>query len=204
MKKTVRVSLSFATLPKDQFNSFAILVIVCLKTNALFPNLPVCIAALTALQTAYQNAMTTASVGGSKDFAVQAEARGDLVAALRQIAAYIQSLGLTESQVLTSGYDLVVWNNTPITLVAPVVTGLDNSLSTQLGIYLQAVSGAKAYQVQICIGTGSWLEAGIWPNTKNIALKNLTSGTVYTVRIRAVGGSDQYGPWSASTSLMVT
>ncbi len=204
MKKTVRVSLSFVKLPKDQLNSYIILVLVCLKNNLLFPNLPVALTTLSALQAAYQDAMNAAAVGGSKDTKALAEARDAVVVALRQIAAYIQSLNLTESQVLTSGYDVVVWSNTPITLVAPVVTGLDNSISTQLAVYLQAVPGAKAYHVQYCLGTGAWQEAGIWPNTKNIILKNLTPGTVYTVRVRAVGGSDQYGPWSLSMSLMCT
>jgi len=56
------------------------------------------------------------------------------------------------------------------------------------------VNGAKAYQVQYCVGTGPWLEAGIWPNTKGIVITNLTPGTVYSVRVRGVGGSTQYGP----------
>ena len=204
MKKNVRVALSFATLPKDQLNSFAILAIVCLKTNPLFPNLPITIAALTALQTAYQNAMSAAAMGGPKDTAAQNEAADALIAALRQIAAYIQSLGLTESQVLTSGFDVVVWSKTKIALLAPVVTGLDNSRTTQLEVWLAAVTGAKAYQVQYCIGTAPWQEAGIFPNTKDIIITNLTPGTVYTVRVRAVGGSTQYSPWSASISLMAT
>jgi hypothetical protein len=204
MKKNVRVALSFATLPKDQLNSFAILAIVCLKTNPLFPNLPITIAALTALQAAYQNAMSAAAVGGPKDTALQSELADTLIAALRQIAAYIQSLGLTESQVLTSGFDVIVWSKTKITLLAPVVSGLDNSISTQLQVWLTAVTGAKAYQVQSCVGTGAWQEAGIFPSTKDIIIKNLTPGTVNTVRVRAVGGSTQYSPWSASISLMAT
>ena len=56
------------------------------------------------------------------------------------------------------------------------------------------MNGAKAYQVQYCVGTGPWLEAGIWPNTKGIVITNLTPGTVYSVRVRGVGGSTQYGP----------
>jgi len=204
MKKSTRVALSFATLTKDQLNSFAILAIVCLKTNPLFPNLPVSIADLTTLQMAYQNAMSAAAVGGPKDTAAQNEAAEALISALRQIAAYIQSLGLTESQVLTSGFDVVVWNKSSITLVAPVVTGLDNSTSTQLGVSLQSVTGAKAYHVQNCTGTGPWQEAGIFPNTKGIVINNLTPGTLYAVRVRAVGGSTQYSPWSASISLMAT
>jgi hypothetical protein len=63
MKKNIRVALSFATLSDDQLNSFAILVIACLKTNALFPTLPVSIISLMALQTAFQDAITAAAQG---------------------------------------------------------------------------------------------------------------------------------------------
>ena len=205
MKKTVRVGLSFAKLPKDQLNGFAILVIVCAAKNiVLFPNLPVTLAALSALQLAYQDAMNAATVGGRKDTAALKDARNALVSALRQIAAYIQSLNLTEAQVLSSGFDVVIWSKTMITLLAPGITGLDYSVTTQLGVYLQAVAGAKSYHVQYCAGTGSWLDAGIWPNTKNIVIPNLTPGTIYSVRVRAVGGSTQYSPWSAVVSLMCT
>ena len=53
-------------------------------------------------------------------------------------------------------------------------------------------------------GGKAWQEAGIFPSTRNIIITGLTSGTVYTVHIRAVGGSTQYSPWSATISLMVT
>jgi hypothetical protein len=90
---------------------------------------------------------------------------------------------------------VIVWSKTKITLLAPVVTGLDNSITTQLGVSLQAVNGAKAYQVQFSADGGkTWLDAGIWPNTRGIVIPNLTPGTVYGVRIRAIGGSTQYGP----------
>jgi hypothetical protein len=49
MKKITRVALNFATYTNTQVNNFAILAIVCLKNNALFPNLPVATATLTAL-----------------------------------------------------------------------------------------------------------------------------------------------------------
>jgi len=35
-------------------------------------------------------------------------------------------------------------------------------------------------------------------------LTNLAPGTIYNVRIRAVGGSVQYSDWSATMSLMAT
>jgi hypothetical protein len=167
----------------------------------------VSIAALQALQTALQNAITAsaAAKGGSVLTNQKMEASEALVWALRQVAAYIQSLTptLTVSQVLTSGFDVVSTGGTPAPLDQPVFA-LDNSVSGQLGVNLTAVPNAKAYQVQYCTGTGAWLEAGIYPNTKGIVLLNLTPGTIYNVRLRAIGGSTQYSPWSITVSLMAT
>jgi Fibronectin type III domain len=205
MKRNIRIALSFATFSDNDVNSFAILVIVCLKNNLLFPNLPVSIAAFTALQTAFQNAMAASAQGGTVATAAKIEARDALVSALRQLAAYVQSLTptLTVSQVLSSGFDVVNSNTTPSPLIQPVFT-LDNSASTKLAIYLQAVPNAKAYQMQFAIGTGAWQEVGIYPNTKGIVLTNLTPGTIYNVRIRAVGGSTQYSEWSVKVPMMAT
>jgi hypothetical protein len=86
-RSVVRVSLLFVTLPKDQLNSFAILVITCIpKRGTLFPNLPITIAALTLLQEAYEAAMTATTLGGSPQTAALKEARDNLLVPLRQIA----------------------------------------------------------------------------------------------------------------------
>lgn len=203
MKKVIRVALNFATFSDNDVNSLAILVIACLKNNVLFPNLPVTIAAFTALQTAFQNAIAAAAQGGTVNTALKGEARDALVSAMRQQAAYVQSLAptLTLSQVLTSGFDVVNPNTKPMPLDQPVFT-LDNSITTQLAVYLSAVANAKAYQIQFSSGSGPWLEAGIYPNTRGIVQTNLIPGTTYNVRIRAVGGSTQYSVWSATVSMM--
>jgi hypothetical protein len=205
MKKTIKVALSFATYNDSELNNFVILVIACLKNNLLFPNLPVLIAALTALQQAFQDAITAAAQGGRMATAAKAEARLLLISALRQIAAYVQSLvpTLTVSQVLSSGFDIINSNNTPYPLTTPVFT-LDNSTSGQLTAYLSAVTNAKAYQVQWSNGNGAWQELGIFPNTKGIVLTNVTPGTIVNMRIRAIGGSTQYSEWSATVSIMAT
>lgn len=205
MKKVIRVALSFATLPNNDLNSFVILVIACLKNNPLFPDLPLKTSDLTALLTTYQTAMSAAAVGGPKDTAALSEARDALVSALRQIAAYIQSLGLDSvSSVLSSGFDVVIPKHTQTPLSRPVLTSLDNSMTTQLQLSMQAVTNAKAYQVQFQNGTGTWQELGIFPNTRGIVLKSLTPGSIYSVRVRAIGGSTQYSDWSEPISIMAT
>jgi hypothetical protein len=42
-----------------------------------------------------------------------------------------------------------------------------------------------------------------WQHQGHVIL-NLTPGTVYGVRVRGIGGSDQYGPWGVAMSLMCT
>ncbi len=201
----VQVSLAFARLKKNDFNGFALLVIVCLGKNViLFPNLPVTLIALEAYQKVFQASLNASAIGGPPDTQAMKEAYADLVLALRVIAAYIQSLNLSAAQVLLSGYDVITYSRSSIALVAPMITGLDNSLTTQLGVWLQSVPGAKAYHVQYCTAAGVWLDAGIWPNTKNIVLTDLLPGTVYGVRVRGIGGASRYGPWSAVVSLMCT
>jgi hypothetical protein len=204
-KSAIRVALTFATLPKDQLNSLLILLLVCLKNNPLFPNLPVTYAALSALVADYQAKMAAADVGGQVDTAAFNEAHDAVVAALRQIAGYITSLGLTNaSDVLSSGFDIIVPGKNPQQPLTQPQFTLDNTVPGQLGINLQAVPNAKAYHVQYATGTGAMIDLGIFPNTKNLAIPNTTAGTTYSARIQAIGGSTQYSPWSAVMTLMST
>ncbi|HUA67430.1 MAG TPA: fibronectin type III domain-containing protein [Candidatus Saccharimonadales bacterium] len=205
MKKNIRVALNFATFNNDQLNSFLILLLVCLKNNPLFPNLPVTYADLQALVADYQAKLAAAKVGGQVDTAAFTEARDAVIAALRQIAGYIQSLGLTnESDILSSGFDIVIPGKNPQSPLDQPLFKLDNSVPGQLGINLQAVTNAKAYHVQYCIGTGAWVDLGIFPNTRDIVIPNTVAGTTYSARIQAVGGSTQYSPWSMTVTLMST
>jgi hypothetical protein len=163
------------------------------------------IAAFTALQMAFQNAIAATAQGGTVATAAKKEASDALIVALRQFAAYIQGLvsTLTLSQILSSGFDVVNTNTKPSPLATPVFT-LDNTVSGQVTAYLQMVPNAKAYQVQYSIGDGAWQEFGIYPNTKGIVLTNTIAGTIYNMRIRAVGGSTQYSAWSATITIMAT
>lgn len=199
----VRISLAFAGFTRAELLSFAILVLACLKNNALFPNLPVKYADLAALVDAYQQAQAAAAMGGPKETALLNEAAIALVAALRQTAGYIQSLGLAnESDALSSGFDIIVPGNNPqVPLAAPVVD-LDNSVDGQLAVVIPAVANAKAYHVQYAAGTGPMADLGIFPNTKNITIPNTVAGTNYSARVQAVGGSTQYSPWSAVVTVM--
>jgi hypothetical protein len=53
-------------------------------------------------------------------------------------------------------------------------------------------------------GNGTWLDAGIYTQARRIVLGNLTPGTTYAIRARAIGGSDGSSEWSNPVSLMAT
>ena len=201
----IRVALWFATFTNNQLNSFAILLLVCLKNNALFPNLPVKYDDLATLVDTYQQKLAASDIGGPKDTAAFKEARDALVAALRQIAGYIQSLALTnESDVLSSGFDIIVPGRNPQQPLCQPVIGLDHSVTGRLGVHIESVPNAKAYHVQYANGSGAMTDLGIFPNTRNIVIPDTTPGAMYSARARAVGGSTQYSSWSAVVTLMST
>ena len=66
------------------------------------------------------------------------------------------------------------------------------------------ILNARNYQVQMSTGTGAWQDVGIFPQARRIVLESLTPGTIYNVRLRALGGSTGYSDWSISASLMAT
>jgi hypothetical protein len=207
MKKNnyVRISLGFAGFTKDQLNSFLILLLVCLKNNPLFPDLPVKYADLQALVTDYQAKLAASNVGGEVDTAAFQESRDIVIGAHRQIAGYITSLGLTNaSDVLSSGFDIIVSGKSPSVLLSQPQFSLSNSVPGQLGVILQAVLNAKAYHVQYATGTGAMIDLAIFPNTRDIVIPNTVAGTIYSARIQAIGGSTLCSTWSGIVSLMST
>ena len=74
-------------------------------------------------------------------------------------------------------------------LDTPSITGIDNDISTQLDVHLSPISNAVGYEVQICTGTGAWTTATFSTQARTVTLTGLTTGTVYQVRARALGGS---------------
>jgi hypothetical protein len=199
----LRVALYFAAYSDNNLNSFAALSVSCLTGNPLTPDLPVKVIDLTALQVGFANSITDAQQGGRVETGKKNTARAALLAALRQNAAYVQSLALTTVQdIFSTGYDVTSSNKSQSPLTTPVFA-LDNSFPGQITVDLTAVVNAKSYQVQYSIGTGAWQELGIFPNTRGIVIPGLTQATICNVRVRAIGGSTQYSQWGATVPAVV-
>jgi hypothetical protein len=199
-----RVNLGFAGYSDADVNEFTSGVIASLTGNVNFPTPPIAAADLTALQTAFENALAAAAQGGTQLTAAKNAARMGLVGAMRKVAAYVQSIAAQDlAMLLSSGFQANSTSRTQTPLATPNIVQIDNGMSTQLIVRLQGVDNARAYEMQVKNGTGGWQAAGVFTQARGIVVGGLTPGNTYSVQTRGVGGSTGYSDWSDPVSHMV-
>jgi hypothetical protein len=174
--------------------------------NAAFPTPPVTTPDLTTLTIALRTAITAADAGGQMQTAAKLKAYTALTSALRKDANYVEIQSNNDLEtLLSSGFDVISTNRAQAPLDQPVIGEISNLATTQILLRLQSILNAKSYQVQIATAAnGPWSEAGIYTQARRIVLLGLTPGTIYFVRVRAIGGSTGYSEWSVVVSLMAT
>jgi hypothetical protein len=207
MKQTYRVSYAFALLSVLNLIAFTQVVIICLTNNAAFTKLPVSLVDLQALLKALQDANNNMALGGAPNLtALRDEAQEALIVALRKNAAYVQSESLDSlSTLLSSGFQYVLPPSPSAPLDAPTILKVANNGTTQVILRLSAVANANSYETQWTTDGGkTWVSGGISSQARNIVLKGLTPGTVYTIQARALGGSTGQSIWSTPVSIMST
>jgi Fibronectin type III domain len=206
MTINLRVSLDFAGYSDADLDECAGNVVVSLTNNPSFPAPPVTPADLGALVTTFHNAVLAALPRGIQLIAAKNAAREALLDALRKIASYVQGIANHNLDVLlTSGFYANSTNRAQSPLIPPAITDLENLATTKLLVRLTPVTNAKSYNLQTNTnGNGAWSDAGVYTQARRIVLGNLTPGTTYNVRARAIGGNTGSSDWSAPVSLMAT
>ena len=192
----VRISLAFRRAPDTGLYEKADGVRVKLTGNPNFPDLPVDLADLAAVINNFQTAIQETKQGGSVAQATKQALRLELIGQLRKLAAYVQlESGEDEAKALSSGFDLASRNTAQTELAVPPLLAITNLNSTQLGLKIKPVRNAKVYEVWLRTKDRDWWLAQTFPNTRGMVLKNLVPGTLYDIRLRAVGGSTGYSPF---------
>jgi hypothetical protein len=173
--------------------------------NPTFPTPTIPLPTVTTKQTTFRNAMAAAANGGTPLTAAKNKARQALLDALDANAMYVQSLARYDmAMLLSSGYQAASTNRAQTQLPAPTIQSLDNEMSTQLVLRLSPVANSYCYEVQTSVGTGAWQTIGSFTAARRIIIPNLTPGTVYNVRARAIGGLTGYSDWSDPSSHIST
>jgi hypothetical protein len=198
-----KISLNFARLSAPQVVVFTGGIIDGLTGNPAYLSPAVSMPDLTAAQTTLSNAITAQILGGPVETAAMNTAKVALVALLRLEANYVQGAGKNDlSALLSSGFSVNSNNRTRSPLATPNIIEIDNGMTTQLIARVQGVDNARAYEAQVKNGTGGWLSAGIFSQSRNMILPGLTPGSIYSVQVRAIGGSTGYSDWSDPVSHM--
>ena len=219
------VSLGYGNIPDSNVSELAGTVATAMDGNPAYPNPPIplrpvtvvtagapggAVAAdppldLTTLRTLFDNDIQAAAGGGVALTAAKDAAREDLLIAMDQLAFYVQSVARFDlPMLLTSGFSATSNNHAQSELATPVIMGIANNQPTQLAIQLPPVDNAHGYEVQISTGSGTWQTAVTSTQARKIVLTGLTSGALYNVRVRAIGGSTGYSGWSMTGSSYVT
>jgi len=213
--KLNRVSLAYKSMPAAMVVAFLGWVITCMINNLSFPKPPVPLVPpvppdpnapvdLTTRMNNLDAANKNAVGGGLIQTAAKNAALESAFEGLDANALYVQTIARTNlPMLLSSGYQAVSKNRAQSPLDAPTITGIDNDISTQLDVHLSPISNAVGYEVQICTGTGAWTTAMFSTQARNVTLTGLTTGTVYQVRARALGGSTGQSDWSMPGSSIV-
>lgn len=204
MNTNYKVSYAFVQLPDTAIADYTDTVIAALTGNAGFPNLPLSLAVLGTQKLDYLAKLAATAQGGTLATAAKNDAWNVLVTSLRQTAAYVQSVASQDlTLLLSSGFQAASTNRAQSPLDAPVVLGIDNGTSTQFIVRAQPVANAKSYEAQVKNG-GGWLPAGVFTQARRMEIDNLTPGSIYTVQVRAIGGSTGSSDWSAPQTCRAT
>jgi hypothetical protein len=205
MTPNLKVSRDFTKYSDAGLDEFANGVVAGLTGNATFPSPPVKPEDLAKLDVTFRDAIAAAT-GDPQDTLAKKTARDALLDGLRQDANYVQTVASHNlQQLLSSGYYAASNNHVQTSLDPPLIQNLENLVTTKFLLRLTPVLNAKAYHVQTNTnGNGTWTEAGIYTQARRIELGNLTPGTVYNVRARAIGGSTGCSDWCKPNSLMAT
>ena len=216
MKKSVfRVSLAYKRLPVEAVPPFAGWIVTCLTGSAVFINPPVPLAPpvppdpaatvdMTTRITALQVAIKNYQDGGMLALTARNVALAAVIEGLDALAFYVQTVSRFDRDLmLTSGFVPTSTNHGQSKLDAPLIMGIANDTSTELDVHLTTVANAYGYEVQICTTGTDWKSVKYSAQARTIPLTGLTTGTVYQVRARALGGSTGQSDWSMPGSSIV-
>jgi hypothetical protein len=205
MQSKLKVTLAYNSYPDSVVDELTTSIIAAMTGNAAFPTPTIPLATVATLQTTFRNDLAAAANGGTQLTAKKNQSRQLLLDALDSNALYVQSIARYDmAMLLSSGYQAASTNRAQTQLTAPTIQALENDLSTQLVVRLSPVPNAYCYEVQVSIGTGAWQTMGAFTAARKIILTNLTSGTVYNVQARAIGGLTGYSDWSDPSAHIVT
>ena len=198
-----RVALSFARKVDTDLIAFVRNVIALMTGNTQYPTPTPTLAVLTTAVNAFETAVHEALNGGKIVIATRNAARVELLALMRQLAAYVQASCQADLLLLLGSGFAAVRAPSPVGVLPapqnPRLTYTDKS--GELLLKFDRVTNAANYSVQTApAATGPWADEDISTATR-VVIGGLTPGEVLWARACA-NGSAGASEWSMPATAM--
>jgi hypothetical protein len=198
-----RVALSFARKIDTDLIAFVRNVIMLMTGNAQYPTPTPPLAAITTSVNAFETTVHDALDGGRIAIAARNAARVELLALMRQLAAYVQTTCNADLlALLSSGFEAVRAPSPVGVLPAPGNPRLGlTEKSGELMFRCNRVNNAVNYSLQTApAATGPWEDEALSTSTR-ILIGGLEPGETIWARVCA-NGSAGASEWSPPTTAM--
>lgn len=185
---------------------FALHVADNMDGNANFTTPAVPPAVLRSKAGALALAIATSQDGTKEDTEHKNSLREDLISTLDVEATYVELTAKgNREQLLSSGFDVATAGATsPAPVGTTAILSVTNVASGKLEIELQVADNAWAYELEVSSAPGVWVHNKTITDPHDAVLENLTPGTMYAIRARAIGSKNQYAAWCDPVSHMAT
>lgn len=164
--------------------------------NALFPNPVPALTDLTAAREALETLTTAARFGDREAIAKRRTQEAATADILRRLGSYVQAIAKQPEDILGAGFDLRRQPEPVTRLSRPVnLEALRSDKQGKVNLDWKAVKGSQHYLVEISQGdptspTTEWTLVAYTSRSKH-TVDNLTPGTYYWFRVRALGPAGQ-------------
>jgi len=199
----LHVSLDFTNLADAALDEFCGEVLTQMTGNAAFATPVPALNDVSSVRSDYETALLQLGTGGKAATAAKNAARTALENIMRELAAYVEKTSANNLAVLlSSGFNAASTNRASVPLDKPASLVIKNGVSTQLLGKVPAVRNAKTYEARIQPPTGPAAVVNVGSDSRRLEMNGLTPGLVYTISIRALGGSTGASDWSDPVSHM--
>ncbi|MEO5913974.1 MAG: hypothetical protein ABIS50_07050 [Luteolibacter sp.] len=198
----LRISIAYGRGTDPSLAAFAGVILASLYSIPALANPPVPAVVLEAGTVAFNSSITACADGGPATTAEKNNRRAELVTMLDRLAYFVLgACGNDLALLLSSGFQNVSTNRAQSQLPKPNVIRIDNGLTGQSLVTVQAVPNARCFELQYAIVDangvrGEWLTRPLSTSSRNIPVDDLTPGVLVAFQARAVGGLTGYSDWS--------
>ncbi len=165
---------------------------------------PVVAGDLTSAANGFTAAVGTALTGSPADTLFKNTQRAALIGMLDKIVTFVELVANNDPAIMiNAGFSIASTSRSAQVPVGTVsIASVDNAGTGNLKLSLTMGPSVWAIEVQTSVGGAAFQPAGIFTDPRDITVKGLTPGTVYTCHVRVYGSHNQVSDWSDPVSHM--